>query len=227
REIILDTETTGLDPKQGHRLIEIGCIEVVNFIKTGRVFHTYINPERDVPEDAFRIHGIATEFLKDKPTFHEVNAEFLDFIEDSPLVIHNAGFDIKFINAELASVRKEHIPVKRTIDTLLLARKKFPGAPATLDALCKRFGIDLSKRTKHGALLDADLLADVYMELMGGSQPKMELHMLETNVVRETLIINKSRQKRAPRVFFLKEEELRAHQAFLEKIKNPLWNTNL
>ena len=173
RQIILDTETTGLDPKQGHKVIEIGAIEIENKVKTGRIFHYYINPERMVPDEAFRIHGISTEFLKDKPKFSEIAESFLDFIgEDSNLIIHNAAFDMKFLNHELGILGKKTFPLEIAIDTLLLARRKFPGAPASLDALCKRFNISLKDRESsgHGALLDSELLYRVYICLTEGVQ---------------------------------------------------------
>lgn len=222
REIILDTETTGLDPRQGHRLIEIGCIEMINRLKTGKVFHVYLNPEREVPEEAFRIHGISSEFLQDKPLFAEIVEEFLEFLQESPLVIHNASFDVKFINAELERQRRKAIALQQTIDTLLIARKKFPGSPATLDALCKRYNIDSSRRTKHGALLDAELLADVYIELMGGTQSSMEL--TELSVLTSFSPLSLNRKPRLPRHFPLSEEEEKQHQLFLQKIKNALWH---
>jgi DNA polymerase-3 subunit epsilon len=175
REIVLDTETTGLDPYQGHRLLEIGCIELVNRFPTGHTFHRYLNPQRDVPAEAFAVHGLSLEFLKDKPLFAEISAELLEFIGDAPLVAHNASFDLGFLNAELERV---HLPVvsrDRLVDTLLLARRKYPGGSNRLDDLCQRFGIDNSRRTKHGALLDAELLAEVYLELIGARQAQLGL----------------------------------------------------
>ena len=170
REIVFDTETTGLDPASGDRLVEIGGVELVNHIATGQTFHRYINPERDVPAEAFTVHGLSAAFLADKPLFRDVAAEFLDFVGDAKLVIHNAAFDMKFINAELGWAERPSIPWARAVDTLEIARRRFPGAQNSLDALCRRFGIDNSGRTKHGALLDAELLAEVYLELMGGRQ---------------------------------------------------------
>ncbi|RMF09710.1 MAG: DNA polymerase III subunit epsilon, partial [Alphaproteobacteria bacterium] len=170
REIVFDTETTGLDPAQGDRLVEIGCVELYNLVPTGKTFHVYINPERDMPQAAYEVHGLSEAFLRDHPVFAEVAADFLDFIGDATLVAHNAEFDMKFINAELTRLGFPPIGNDRVIDTLAIARRNFPGSPATLDALCKRFGIDNSARTKHGALLDAELLADVYLELRGGRQ---------------------------------------------------------
>jgi DNA polymerase-3 subunit epsilon len=175
REIVLDTETTGLDPGQGHRLVEVGCIELLNRIPTGAVFHSYLNPERDVPAEAFAIHGLATDFLKDKPRFAEIADDFLAFIGDAPLVIHNAGFDHGFLCAELKRVERVLIARERLVDTLVLARRKHPAGPNRLDDLCARYGIDNSRRTKHGALLDAEILAEVYLELIGARQAQLGL----------------------------------------------------
>jgi DNA polymerase-3 subunit epsilon len=175
REIVLDTETTGLDPYQGHRLVEVGCIELLNRIPSGQSFHRYVNPERDVPAEAFAVHGLSGEFLKDKPFFAEVADELIAFIGDAPLVAHNASFDLGFINAELERAGLAAIPRDRVIDTLLLARRKHPGSPNRLDDLCARYSVDSSRRVKHGALLDAELLAEVYLELIGGRQAQLIL----------------------------------------------------
>jgi DNA polymerase-3 subunit epsilon len=175
REIVLDTETTGLDPYQGHRLIEVGCIELLNRIPSGQTFHRYVNPERDVPAEAFAVHGLSGEFLKEKPFFAEVADELIAFIGDAPLVAHNAAFDLNFINAELERAGKAAIARDRVIDTLLLARRKHPAGPNRLDDLCARYGIDSSRRVKHGALLDAEILAEVYLELIGGRQAQLIL----------------------------------------------------
>lgn len=175
RQIVLDTETTGLDPRKGDRLVEIAGIEIGNLMPTGRSFHKYINPERDMPEEAYRIHGLSGDFLKDKPKFADICEEFIDFIGDAKLVIHNAEFDMKFINAELAMISRPPIEMARIVDTLALARRKHPGAPNSLDALCARYKIDNSHRTRHGALLDSELLAEVYLELMGGRQSTLAL----------------------------------------------------
>ncbi len=175
REIVLDTETTGLDPLQGHRLVELGCIELLNRIPTGATFHSYLNPEREVPAEAFAIHGLATDFLKDKPLFAAIADDFLAFIGDAPLVIHNAGFDHGFLLAELKRVARPPIARERLVDTLLLARRKHPAGPNRLDDLCARYGIDNSRRTKHGALLDAEILAEVYLELIGARQAQLGL----------------------------------------------------
>lgn len=170
REIVLDTETTGLDPLNGHRIVEIGCLELLNAIPTGQTFHVYLDPERDMPEEAFRVHGISLEFLAGKPLFSSISKQFLDFVADGKIVAHNAEFDLRFLNAELARLSIAPIGQDRVVDTLALARRKFPGASNSLDALCARFGIDASRRTKHGALLDAEILAEVYAELTGGRQ---------------------------------------------------------
>lgn len=175
REIVLDTETTGFDPETGDRIVEIGAVELFNHLPTGKVYHQYINPKRAMPEGAFEVHGLGDDFLRDKPVFAEVGQAFLDFIGKSHLVIHNASFDIKFLNAELKWMELPLIPWERAIDTLAIARKKFPGSPASLDALSRRFGIDTSARTLHGALLDSEILAEVYLELIGGRQPDLVL----------------------------------------------------
>ena len=223
REIVLDTETTGLDPASGHRVVEIGCVEVIGGMRTGAFFHSYLNPERDVPDEAYRVHGISTDFLKDKPIFAEKVDEFFEFIASDTLVIHNAGFDMRFINAELDRLGFPALPMSRAIDTVLIARKKFPGSPASLDALCKRFEIDLSARTKHGALLDAELLADVYLELLGGRQVALllEQESKNTDALRDA---SATSQQRAPRDFPLNPEELEAHALMQAKLKKPLWD---
>jgi DNA polymerase III subunit epsilon len=175
REIVLDTETTGFEPAEGHRIVEIGAVELENHLPTGRTFHVYLNPQRDMPKEAFEVHGLSDEFLRDKPLFGAVAADFLAFIGDARLVIHNAAFDMKFLNAELTALGYPRLPDARALDTLLLARQKYPGAPASLDALCRRFGVDNSAREKHGALLDSEILAEVYLELIGGRQPGLIL----------------------------------------------------
>ncbi len=181
REIILDTETTGLDPKNGHKIIEIGALEMQNKVLTGKSFHYYINPERDVPFEAFQVHGISAEYLKDKPKFYEVAEEFLNFIQNSPLVIHNASFDMMFLNYELSAITKSTIDYSYAVDTLAIARKTFPGQRNNLDALCRRFGIDNAHRKYHGALKDASLLAEVYIELTGGRQIKFAMQAKNTD----------------------------------------------
>lgn len=224
REIALDTETTGLDPNTGHRIVEIGCIEMIGGVRSGAEFHTYLNPERDMPEEAERIHGISGKFLQDKPVFAEKVDAFLEFVGDSPLVIHNAGFDMRFINAELGKLGFSPIPMERAIDTVIIARRKFPGAPASLDALCKRFDIDLSGRQKHGALLDAQLLADVYLELLGGRQAMMLLEE-EGQAANQAAQEAGARIHREQREFPVSDDELAAHAVMVGKIKNPVWNS--
>lgn len=217
REIVLDTETTGFEPSQGHRLVEIGCLELIDHIPTGRIFHTYINPDREVPQEAYQIHGLCYDFLKDHPLFEEVATGFLEFIEDSPLVIHNAKFDMKFINAELKMHQREEVPFHRAIDTLLIARQKFPGSPASLDALCKRFGVDNKARNKHGALLDAELLAQVYIELIGEKQPGLSLD--KGSSPQESRLSHTQKKKQyPPRPHAPTSEEYRLHQELLAKL---------
>ncbi|TDQ82349.1 DNA polymerase-3 subunit epsilon [Dongia mobilis] len=227
REIVLDTETTGFDPLTGDRLVEIGCIELMNHIPTGKNFHRYLNPEREMPEAAFRIHGLSTEFLADKPKFPEVAEDFLVFLDAAPLVIHNAEFDMKFINFELEKAGRRALPMQRAVDTVTMARRKFPGAPASLDALCKRFNIDNSNRTLHGALLDAQLLADVYLELLGGRQTGLTLGAEETASGDMDFARRAGpkgdRPARPPRPHAPTAEELAAHAAFVAKLKDPLW----
>ncbi|MGR3395346.1 MULTISPECIES: DNA polymerase III subunit epsilon [Paracoccaceae] len=179
REIVLDTETTGFEPAEGDRIVEIGAVELLNHMPTGRTYHQYINPERSMPKGAFEVHGLGDDFLRDKPKFAAIAQAFLDFIGDSRLVIHNAAFDMKFLNAELSWVKKPKIPMDRALDTLAIARKRFPGSPASLDALCRRFGIDNASRTLHGALLDSEILAEVYLELIGGRQPDFALNVAQ------------------------------------------------
>lgn len=225
REIILDTETTGLDPLQGHRLVEIGCVELMNHVPTGRSWQKYLNPEREMPADAARVHGLTDEFLANQPVFSEVVGGFLEFIgDDAPLVIHNAPFDMGFVNAELSQCGFARIPMTRALDTLAMARRLFPGAPASLDALCKRFGVDLSGRDLHGALLDAQLLAEVYLELRGGRQPDLAIHAeaaANNDIAGGGQIA--PREFLSPRLHAASEEELRAHEEFLSKLKDPLW----
>lgn len=224
REIVLDTETTGFEPSEGHRLVEIGCVELINHLPTGRVFHEYLNPERDVPADAVRIHGLTTEFLRGKPLFTEKVGEFMDFIGDAKLVIHNAEFDMKFLNAELQRAGFPPLSPKRVVDSLAMARSKFPGQPANLDALCRRFKIDNSSRTFHGALLDSELLAEVYLELLGGRQHGLGLAGDTASAGTAQLNAAIKRQDRPYRSFPPSAEEIAAHEAFLEKIKDNLWS---
>ena len=223
REIVLDTETTGLSPQDGHRLVEIGCLELVNHVATGNTFHTYIDPERDMPDGAFQVHGLSTEFLCGKPKFADIADDFLRFIGDDPLVIHNANFDMGFINWELKASGRPALPMSRAIDTLDMARKKFPGAQNNLDALCRRFNVDNSGRTKHGALLDSELLAEVYLELMGGRQPGLVLQADFAGAGGGARRI--AREPRpSPLPSRLTEAEREAHDAFIASLGGePLW----
>ncbi|MFD1880540.1 DNA polymerase III subunit epsilon [Paracoccus pacificus] len=233
REIVMDTETTGLDPMTGDRIVEIGAVELINHLPTDNTFHRYLNPQRDMPAEAFAVHGLSAEFLADKPLFADVVDEFMAFVgNDAPLIIHNASFDMKFLNAELARIKRPQLPDARALDTLLLARRKFPGAPSSLDALCRRFGIDNSGRDLHGALLDSRLLAEVYLELIGGRQPDLVLVPAETRKSRETtgptpaqgnavLPRGKRPVPLAPR---LTEAEAEAHRAFVEGLgPDAIW----
>jgi len=226
REIVLDTETTGLDPAEGHRVIEIGCVELINYVPTGRVYHTYVNPERDVPQEASAISGIKTEFLAPFPVFGKIVDDFLAFLGDDRLVIHNASFDLKFLNAEFGRLKHPPLPDHRAIDTLKIARAKFPGSPASLDALCRRFQIDLSSRTKHGALVDSELLAKVYLELVGGRQTSLafEGSLVHTNTTTKEDLTKILRKHRDPRPHQPSPDELAAHKELVERIKNNLWN---
>ncbi|HXZ22730.1 MAG TPA: DNA polymerase III subunit epsilon [Pseudolabrys sp.] len=224
REIVLDTETTGLDPSQGHRLVELGCIELLNRIPTGAAFHTYLNPERDMPDEAFAVHGLSSEFLKGQKRFFEIVDEFLAFIGDAPLVIHNAGFDHAFLCAELKRAERTLIARERLIDTLLLARRKHPAGPNRLDDLCVRYGIDSSRRTKHGALLDAEILAEVYVELIGARQAQLGLAEsieIGANGGEGAILIRERPQPLAPR---LSDAELAAHRQFVASLgEGALW----
>jgi len=219
REVVLDTETTGLTPKTGHRIVEIGCVELVNLVPTGMVYHAYINPERDMPEEAFNVHGLSQTFLRDKPIFDEIAADFLEFVEGAQLVIHNADFDMGFLNAEMKMLNRVELG-NQVVDTVRMARKKFPGAHANLDALCRRFGIDNSAREKHGALLDAELLAEVYLELTGGRQPGL---LLGGEVEKSGDVEVVEKVERSARAHAASDAEMQAHSAFLEKIDDPIW----
>lgn len=224
REIIFDTETTGLDPKSGDRLVEIGCIEMINRVTTGRTFHAYFNPERDMPAAAEAVHGLSAAFLADKPLFAHHIEELLEFIGDSPLVAHNAGFDFGFLDAELARCARDPVCRSRMIDTVALARVRHPGAKLSLDALCTRYGIDRSHRTMHGALLDAELLAQVYVELTGGRQIGLELAAdSRDTLIAQVITTVRRREFRAPRPHGASEAELAAHKAFMESVKAPAW----
>lgn len=221
REIVLDTETTGLDPAAGHRVVEIACIELINRVPTGKSYQTYLNPERDMPMEAFQVHGLSADFLSAHPTFAQEAESFLDFIGDAGFVIHNAEFDLKFLNWELKTIGRGDLSDHPVVDTVMMARKKFPGAPASLDALCRRFGIDNSARTVHGALLDAELLAEVYLELTGGRQPGLGFgaEARETAAAAAT----RPREARVPRPHAPSAAELAAHAAFIEGIKEAIW----
>ncbi len=224
REIVLDTETTGFDPDSGDRIVEIGAVELHNHVATGRTYHQYINPERSMPKEAFEVHGLGDDFLRDKPVFAKIGQEFLDFVGQSKLVIHNAAFDMKFLNAELGWLKLPQLPWEQAIDTLAIARKRFPGSPASLDALCRRFNIDNSSRTLHGALLDSEILAEVYLELIGGRQPDFALssrHTQTGNRADETWHPSPRPQALSSR---LTDEERRLHETFVEKLgENALW----
>ncbi|MGK7650944.1 DNA polymerase III subunit epsilon [Roseovarius sp. B08] len=226
REIVLDTETTGFDPEQGDRIVEIGAVELYNHMPTGRTFHEYINPRRSMPQEAFEVHGLGDDFLRDKPVFEKIAQSFVDFIGDAKLVIHNAAFDIKFLNAELGWLNMARIPWEQAIDTLDIARRKFPGSPASLDALCRRFGIDNSSRTLHGALLDSEILAEVYLELIGGRQPDFALagaYSPETTEDNSDADWHPGARPK-PLPARLSEEERAAHQAFVQSMgDNALW----
>lgn len=217
REIVLDTETTGFEPEQGDRIVEIGAVELFNHMPTGKTYHQYINPERAMPDSAFQVHGLGNEFLSDKPLFNDIAQAFLDFIGDSRLVIHNASFDMKFLNAELKWVKRPAIPMDQALDTLAMARSKFPGAQASLDALCRRFGIDNSSRTLHGALLDSEILAEVYLELLGGRQSGFALAS-DASAGSETGEEWRPRPRPTALAPKLTKEEAAAHDAFVKEM---------
>lgn len=225
REVVVDTETTGLDPLSGHRIVEIGCVELINHVPTYQTFQTYLDPEREMPPEAAEISGLTTEFLRGQPRFAEKAESFLAFLGDSPLVIHNAAFDLAFLNAELGRLSMPALPPERAIDTLGLARRKFPGAPASLDALCKRFSIDTAERIKHGALIDARLTAEVYLELIGGRQASLSLGAIADDLV-ATLIrpVKNARLRPRPLASLLSEVERLAHEAFIAELgPETLW----
>jgi DNA polymerase-3 subunit epsilon len=235
REIVLDTETTGINPRDGHRIIEIGALELMHHLPTGKSLHLYINPERDIDAGAQAVHGLTSEFLSDKPVFAAIADEFLTFIGDDPLVIHNASFDMGFINAELEKLQRPLLPMARSIDTLAMARKKFPGAQANLDALCRRFEVDNSHRDLHGALVDADLLAAVYIELLGGCQPGLSLTTADNTIPAASAPVPDG-QDAGPLIVDIQNNEIRpvrphapspaeqaAHDAFMDKLRDPIW----
>ena len=220
REIVLDTETTGLDPKLGHRIVEIGAVELINHIPTDNTYHCYINPERDVDQGAFEVHGLSTQFLSQFETFGNVVDEFNAFIKGDPLIIHNAPFDIGFLNSELSAIGRNAIDENRIIDTLPMARQKFPGAQVNLNALCRKYNIDNSHRDLHGALVDADLLANVYLELIGGQQPGLQL---ATERKKQDITESVVQKERVKRVFAVNATELEAHSRLLDSLANPIW----
>lgn len=226
REIVLDTETTGFEPDDGDRIVEIGAVELINHMPTGRTYHQYINPQRTMPQGAFEVHGLGDDFLRDKPVFAAIAQDFLDFIgNEAKLVIHNAAFDMKFLNAELGWAKKPAIAMDRALDTLAIARRRFPGSPASLDALCRRFGINNDARTLHGALLDSEILADVYLELIGGRQPDFAL---STRAATGPAIKTETAWRPAPRETPLPSrltaEEAAAHDAFVANMGDgALW----
>lgn len=221
REVVLDTETTGLDPSDGHRVVEVACLELVNSVPTGKTYQAYVNPSRDVPPEAEAVHGLSTAFLADKPMFGEVVDAFLAFVDDAPLVIHNAEFDLKFLNSELRQLGRLPLDPANAVDTLAIARRKFPGAPASLDALCRRFEIDNSHRAKHGALLDAELLAEVYLQLVGGRQPMLGLAANQ----KATGPVAAKREPRPARPHAATDAELAAHADFVKSLKSPIWSS--
>ncbi|APX22689.1 MAG: DNA polymerase III subunit epsilon [Rhodobacteraceae bacterium] len=224
REIVLDTETTGFEPETGDRIVEIGAVELFNHVPTGKTYHQYINPERSMPQEAFQVHGLGDDFLRDKPVFVKIVDEFLEFIGDAKLVIHNAAFDVKFLNAELGWSKRPLLPRDCAIDTLDIARRKFPGSPASLDALCRRFGIDNSSRTLHGALLDSEILAEVYLELIGGKQPDLVLNQVHSSGSGGAGDDWRPTRRETPLPSRITDEEKAAHAAFVEKLgENALW----
>ena len=221
REIVLDTETTGFEPEQGDRIVEIGAVELFNHMPTGKTFHEYINPERAMPNDAFEVHGLGDEFLRDKPVFAKIGQNFLDFVQDTKLIIHNAAFDMKFLNAELRWLKLPQLPKDQAIDTLAIARKKFPGSPASLDALCRRFSIDTSAITLHGALLDSEILAEVYLELIGGRQPDFALNAEASSSNRQgrgRAADWRPQPRPTPLKSRLTQEEAAAHDVYVETL---------
>lgn len=227
REIVLDTETTGFEPDQGDRIVEIGAVELWNHVATGKTYHQYINPERSMPQEAFEVHGLGDEFLRDKPVFKDIAQAFLDFVGDAKLVIHNASFDMKFLNAELGWLNFPKLPNDQAIDTLMIARRKFPGSPASLDALCRRFNIDNSARTLHGALLDSEILAEVYLELIGGKQPGFMLDAAQSGTVQIQEVATQKLTRPNPLPSRLTETEKAAHSAFVATLANGgLWETS-
>lgn len=225
REIVLDTETTGLDPEDGHRIVEIGAVELINHMASGKVFHRYIDPQRSMPAEAFAIHGLGDDFLRGKPVFDEIVHDFLAFIDGAQLVIHNAAFDMRFLNAEPARSGRPTLPPSRAVDTLAIARSRFPGSQVSLDALCRRFGVDNSGRDKHGALLDSELLAEVYLNLMGGRQPDFALVAQSSDhEAADNTDIWRPGRRQAPLPPRLTEDEARAHAELIARLgQNAIW----
>ncbi|SHH15714.1 DNA polymerase-3 subunit epsilon [Cognatiyoonia sediminum] len=225
REIVLDTETTGFEPAEGDRIVEIGAVELIGHVPTGRTYHQYINPQRSMPQEAFEVHGLGDEFLADKPVFKDIAQDFVDFVGDATLVIHNAAFDMKFLNAELGWVNRPLLPMDQALDTLAIARRKFPGSPASLDALCRRFGIDNSSRTLHGALLDSEILAEVYLELIGGRQPDFGLATAASVTTSQNDDGDwKADRRQTPLASHLTKEEAAAHASFVDALGDgALW----
>jgi DNA polymerase-3 subunit epsilon len=230
REIVFDTETTGLSPNDGHRLVEVGCVEIFNRCETGRTFHAYIHPERSMPAEAEAVHGLSATFLSDKPRFHEIVDDLIEFLGDCPLVAHNANFDFGFLNWELANCGRAPIALTRMVDTLAMARTRHPGAKHSLDALCTRFGVDRSQRVKHGALLDAELLTQVYVELCGGRQIGLMLPddaRIDAQIDYDAAKAQAPRVVRPPRPHEANDVELARHAAFIQKLVDPLWEAML
>lgn len=225
REIVLDTETTGFDPESGDRIVEIGAVELHNHVATGRTYHQYINPERSMPQEAFEVHGLGDDFLRDKPRFAEIGEAFLDFVGDAKMVIHNAAFDMKFLNAELGWINLPKLPWEQAIDTLEIARKRFPGSPASLDALCRRFSIDNTARTLHGALLDSEILAEVYLELIGGRQPDFALASSSRQHSGNSADNWRPTPRPNPLAARITPQEREAHDTFVAKLgEDSLWS---
>ena len=221
REIVLDTETTGLDPETGDRIVEIGCVELINHLPTGKTYHQYLNPERSMSEEVIAVHGLTEEFLSDKPKFAEIADDFLAFVGEDTLVIHNAPFDMKFLNFELKKANRPLLSYEHVLDTLVMARQKYPGSRVNLNELCKRFSVDASRRTVHGALLDSELLADVYLAMI--LDKELKFGQLSEKKEKIVDLKNVSRETLAPRLFEIPAEELTAHMEFISKIKNNLW----
>ena len=226
REIVLDTETTGFYPEQGDRIVEIGAVELWNHVATGETYHVYINPERGMPQEAFEVHGLGDDFLRDKPKFRDIAQGFLDFVKEDKLIIHNASFDMKFLNAELGWLNLRQLPFDQAVDTLAIARQRFPGSPASLDALCRRFGIDNSSRTLHGALLDSEILAEVYLELIGGRQPDFALSTSNSGRSGGAEDDWRPRPRPTPLSSRITEDEAAAHAEFVAKLgDSAVWKT--